>query len=1282
MRRSTLLRGRSPAVRAAVRRGLAGTALATSAALLAGLIGAAPASAVEVPPDTNPPYLPISLGEQARLDRCAGGFALHIGGPEMKGAAAKALTGTPAALATATDPVTGMDTLRQAMVKDRDSYEGSPVASTERRERWENANHPYWKSGTAAGIPQYAPQFDKDVVAFTLGPQRDLYYQLGGDGHAVASKASLDKAKALAAELKGQDPNHDFVTKDLLRDAESSNYRSPTASDIGRYLRLGGYMKETPAEDSVEFRLEVEALKAAWGACDSRNPLDFYRVMSPIVVTAHMEWEQEYAAQNTPRNEIVNAEVTAAAEARKATEAMIESLGQAWLADQILTWQKYWGAQPANASGRPAAAAFTQATKDLAAARTKAAEQAKIAATASAAAKTASDKADSSQNAAWAIADVAKTPRGRGLLFAQQSVQVAKASAAAAEAAAKASLTASNAAKATVADSKTLYALAQTQSHALNTEFRRVAAQEAAAQAKAAATSAAAQAKEAADNATKAKAAQAKAETAQETARKAAETAKTERAKAEKEKATAVKERQTAATERGKAQAAEQRAATEREAAGRARAEAEAQATTAHDQFGLALDAEGKAAEARERAEAAEAEKNATASRAAALEAAAAAAVGTPAAAETREAATAARAAANDAAGAAGRARTEAGTATTASVNARAASTRADGAAQRSQASADKAWSAWETSFSASLTAHAAAADAIDAAEAASVNATKAEAAAKKAQTASLEAISNAAAARTEAVKTAAWSAVTAGHAYATSMAATAARDSAAQAVQPANTAIAIGTAYRETDSAAAFAALVGQSAKTHAEQQAAAATAKADEATKAAATAKALADKAAGDSKLAAQAAAAAAADTAAALKSMAAARASASEAARAADAAKKADDRTKEYSTQTGTDALFAKSASKDASDAALAANNEATEAEKSAANAHASADAATRDASAADSAATQSEKDAVGAEKAAANAVQDAKDAESAADRAEEEFRKRQEEARKALVEAPPLNTGADLSQDEEALLLANCGQSCVDEFREAKKLAGQDVLDWVIENGGQILLDELGYTDAKKCFGQRDVESCLWTLVNVVMVGVAVSKIPAVAKVIYRVGKGVNAFLDGMDRARFTLERLRKLLDTLKKGQPVVECLIDAASGSAAQSAPAKHSFLSAAAAPSAGPTLPKKLCPTKSFKEHSGLLDIMRDSAKNQDVARDFNSLEAKLRENPPSGPVTEIPQGLGTRNLKGAKGVMYLRAKNGARVFFRRVGDNYDIVGMTDKAHETTVINLLKRQYG
>ncbi|MFI1465718.1 hypothetical protein [Streptomyces wuyuanensis] len=1275
------MRGRAGGVRrikrARLRRGLAGTALITASALFVGLVEAAPAGAVEVPPDTEPPNRPIALGEQGRLDRCAAGVALHVGGPELKKLAAKLLTGPPEELGAATDLATGMWPLNQAMVKDRDWPGGE--SSTDRRRRWETANQTYWQSGWGS-VAKDAPQFDKGIEAFTRNTQRELWNKLQTDGHAMASKSSLDRARAVAEEIKGRDVNNDWLAESMLKDAESPHYRMVTASDIARFLRHGGFMAQTPPEDSPEFRLEVEALKVAWGSCDSRNPLDYYRVMSPIVATAHVEWEQEYAAQAQPRAEIVNAEVVASDEVRKATEAMIEAMGQAWLADQILNWQKYWSKQPADHLHRPKPAVFTKANADLATARAKAAAQAKTAATAATSAKAAADKANTGQNAAWAIADAAKSPRGRGLLFAQQSVQVAKASAAAAAAAAKAALTASNAAKATVADSKALYALAQTQSHATDAEFRRVAAQEAAAQAKAAAAAAAAQAKEAADNATKAKNAQATAERAQETARVAAGTAKAQRAKAEQEKALAAKERQTASNERAKAQAAEQRAANERETAGHARTQAEGAARTADEQLTVALLAEGRAAAAREKAEEGERNKNATAARAAALESAAAAAVGTSAAGETREAATAARAAANDAAAAATRAHAAAGAASTAAQNARAAATRADAAAQRSRAAADKAWSAYQTAVAAGAIAHAAAAEAIDASEAASANAAKAEQEAKKAQAASLKASQEADVARTEAAKARAWAAVTAGHAYAAGQAASAARDSATEAIKPANTAIAMGTPYRESDSAAAFAVLIGQTALSLSEQQAAAATAKANEAAKAAAAAKALADKAIGDAKLAAQAAAAAAADAAAALKSMAAARASAVDAAKAAEAAKKADAKTKEYVAQAGTDWFYADSAARDASSEATAANNEATEAEKSAANARASADAATRDAGAADSAATQAEKDAVAAEKSAANANQDAKEADEAADRAEEQFRKEQEEERKAALDAPKPDTGPDLTQDEEALLLAHCGQSCVDEFRKAKQLLAMDVIDWVIANGGQILLDELGYTDAKKCFAQRDVESCLWTLVNVILVGAAVTKIPAVGKAIYRVSSGIHSFWEGLDKAKDTLDRLRTVLDRVKKGQSAVACLLPLVEGAAQRAAfhgaSAKAGALAAAPAGKAAAATSAnkpKVCVTSALGKKSRLATLAEEATKNQDVQREMNSLINKLIAG------NDQP-GKGSKAL--SHGIRYLRGQKGARLFFREVNGGFEIIGKSDKDKEPNVIKELLKVYG
>ncbi|MEU0670215.1 hypothetical protein ABZ508_32980 [Streptomyces lavendulocolor] len=173
MRRSILLRGRRRAIRADLRRGLAGTALATASAVFVGLVHAVPVSAVEVPPDNEPPYRPISLGEQARLDRCSAGVALHVGGPGLKKVAAKALTGPPEELAVATDPVGTMWPLSQAMVKDRDYPESSPTVTTERRLRWEAANETYWQTGWGS-VEKDPPQFGSDIAAFTLSAQRDL----------------------------------------------------------------------------------------------------------------------------------------------------------------------------------------------------------------------------------------------------------------------------------------------------------------------------------------------------------------------------------------------------------------------------------------------------------------------------------------------------------------------------------------------------------------------------------------------------------------------------------------------------------------------------------------------------------------------------------------------------------------------------------------------------------------------------------------------------------------------------------------------------------------------------------------------------------------------------------------------------------------------------------------------------------------------------------------------------------------------------------------------------
>ncbi|KUF16028.1 hypothetical protein [Streptomyces silvensis] len=1083
------------------------------------------------------------LGSEARFDRCWAGFALHQAGPETKGDLAKALAGSEKDLHTTLDGwQVGLGALEPAQKRDEEALKAYVGKWKSLHSDWENTVKPLAKSYYGSSDLWHSPEFDAQLVTYLTSspdPRKNPLHYTPPPG-----KAAMDQADKVAAERGG---DQDFAFG-LMRDSAS-------ADDIRMFLQYGGFLTQAPAEGSVEERLEIEAVKERWAGCDHSGPYDPFKVLDPVVGTAHMEWQTELASQAKPRADIVDAEIATTKELRTATTSMVESLGNAWVADSVLRWQKYWAGQPKDNILRPAPAVFAKAKAALAVAQIDAAADAKAAAAAASRAKSQVAKVSTAQDDAAKIATAAHTPVGRGLAHAQQSAQVAKASSAAVEAASKATATAANATKATVADSNALAARAETEAHAVQAQFRRVAAQEAAAQAKAAKEAAAQQAKEAAQNAKKAKAAQTTAEEAEQTARTWAGEAKKQRGIAEAEKDNAARERATAASERKKAGEAESRAQSEKTAASTARGDADAAGSRAATKRREAEQAEHRAYLARDEAVRAEREKKAAESRAAALEAAVAADDGSEAAKETRAAAKEARTAADEAAGAATRARSAADDASTAAINARAAATRADAAAKRSQAAADRARHAYAKTHAAAQKAHSAAADAIDAAAAASKNADTAETKAKEAQAAAVRARKNATAAKDEADKATAWAVKTAGYAQAAGLAATAARDTAGEVIKPANEAISLGAPYRQTDSSAGFAVLVGQTSKTMAEQQATAATAKEKEASRAAVEAKALAARAQGDAKLAAEAASAAASDALEALRHAAAARASAKDAAESAAAAKRADDNAQKYDAQAGTDAFKAGDAANDARVEAAGADREATDAERDAASARTAADDAEADAAGADRSATQAERDATAAETSAKNADGAAKEADAAADRAEEEWRKRVEAERAKRVDAGSPDTGPDLSGDEEAMLREICGQQCVDDFRAAKNLAAQDIVDWIKENGGQILLEVFGVDNVVKCVKTREIESCLWALVDLGSIVLGVTKAPAVAKAIVRVASGIDKFFESTSKAKRTLDRFRKTIDKAKKDgvKPKPPCATKPAGASRATAA---------------------------------------------------------------------------------------------------------------------------------
>jgi hypothetical protein len=616
----------------------------------------------------------------------------------------------------------------------------------------------------------------------------------------------------------------------------------------------------------------------------------------------------------------------------------------------------------------PTAAQFTSVKNALPVAQAAAQAQLLVAQQQAAIAQQLAADTTTAEQEAYAIADAAGEPRGRGLLAGQQEAQVTMAASAALQAIAKATETAYQATTASAADGATLQALAETQTHASTAAFRLAAANEADAQAKAAAAGAALQAKNAAAANTTAQGALATVKQAEQTAKTAADTAHAKRQAAEAQQATAAAKKNQAAAD--EATAANDQATADQDAAQAATALAAAQSagSTATQKRTAATQSDQAATAARQKAWDAAQAKNALQAKADAANAYADAEAGN---ADAQDAQTAATAADNDAANAstaADSASTAADAATSAAQAADAAATQAEAAASRAQSDADAAQAAKATADAAVRTGEAAVAIAVTASQQASSDAAAAQADAATAVAQAKQAQTDAIAAGTAAQAAQASAATAAGYAHTTAQAAGAAASAAAQVVAPANDAIQLGAPYVDTDASAGLAVLSAQASKTVADQQQAVAQAKSAQAAQAAQQAQAIADAATGDAKAAQVPVADAAAQAAQAQASAQQALASAAQAQKALADAQAAQAQTVAYDTAATADAAAAHAA-------AQAAAGDATDA-------RASANAAESDATAAQQAATQAQATAATAREVAAQADQDAAAAEAAA------------------------------------------------------------------------------------------------------------------------------------------------------------------------------------------------------------------------------------------------------------------------------------------------------------
>ncbi|WP_147397536.1 polymorphic toxin-type HINT domain-containing protein [Amycolatopsis panacis] len=761
-----------------------------------------------------------------------------------------------------------------------------------------------------------------------------------------------------------------------------------------------------------------------------------------------------------------------------------------------------------------------------------------------------------------------------GLTYGVQWAQMATGLANAAQAAVSASETAAHTIDATAFTDQARNAQEQAERHAAEAHQWRLHAEEHAKLAAQLSDAARVQADAAKDAAARTKAARQAAEAAEGQAWAAAERTRAARVTAEREAANAAAARQKAERERAAAAAARSRADQQAAVAHSARAEATRQAGIAAGARGAADAANGRAADAetrargeernaadaRDRAYQAERDQRAAEARAGAMDSMAAAARGgqnqkpaqdaadeaRSAAVVARNAAGAARGAANTATGAAAGARAAATEAGAHAARARAAAQQAAAAAARANAAANRAESEAAATHAARLKADAAASDATFSEAQAAEAARNAVALAERASDEAIQAARSAERTKAEADAAAAESVSAATQAGLAVQAASAAKNSSAAITDPANTAIIVAAPFSGGDLDADFVVLVANQAKAVGAEQAAAAQQRATEALDAAQRAQAAADRAAGEVKPAFDASAAAAHSSAAAAKSAAEAQKAAADAAVDGAAARAAATRSHDADAQARADAVKARAAANAANNDAAIAGKAASAAEREAAAARAAANRAESDAAAARGAASRAESDATAAEKAAAeaqthanntaqaarDALQHAIDAGHAADRAEQAERKRQavERAKRAQQAGGP--SEPQLSAEDEDALFNEGGPELVQEYKDALAKANKGILDYIKENGADVLLDLIGVNDAKRCFGEGDIVSCLWTVVDAGSLITVIAKLPAVSSAIAKITGGLTTFLDGAAASRKLFDGMKQILSEAK------------------------------------------------------------------------------------------------------------------------------------------------------
>ncbi|MFK4102656.1 ricin-type beta-trefoil lectin domain protein [Streptomyces sp. NPDC019531] len=314
--------------------------------------------------DTGDSYdgFDTKAAEELRQDQCLLGETLRMGGPAMFGVAQDGLNQTPDKLHTAANREYWNTTpLSTAFQQDRDTADKEGSALYDHIRDFQISGLPTpsgfkskadfeWPPGTSGDDrPNFFQQtgISKWIWEQFWKSEGDFYHDLTPKADETAVKA----VKELGDPLYGGDP--DPSAPDWNQEYEEHQAydglvnwsMEPTAADNARlFLSYGGFPRTAPEPGSVEYRIAVEDLKTRFASCAWRTPVDPNKVLGKEVAAASAEWQQEIAAQATPRNQILTANKNATKALAAGSKALGELLGLSWRADHLVRWQDYWSA--------------------------------------------------------------------------------------------------------------------------------------------------------------------------------------------------------------------------------------------------------------------------------------------------------------------------------------------------------------------------------------------------------------------------------------------------------------------------------------------------------------------------------------------------------------------------------------------------------------------------------------------------------------------------------------------------------------------------------------------------------------------------------------------------------------------------------------------------------------------------------------------------------------------------------------------------------------------------